>query len=310
MCGKDICEELQWLSENMEQSTSPGRRSDIEEKLDTAWEWVVKSFPFENYIKPERKAAYKLLPRIAYECLGGEGCILDFGAGPADKTAMFSRIGLDVVAFDDFEDPWHRLGNNRQKILDFASFAGIDYCYSTENKGNWPFAGRTFDMLMLHHVLEHLHDSPKDLMVDLIQRVNDGGFVFITVPNAVNLRKRLHVLLGKTNYPPYSAYYWYPGPWRGHIREYVQDDLIRLSRYLGIEIVFLTTYTHFAHAIPRVAQKPFQVLSALVPSFRDSWMLLARKPSHWRPRLDLSGAELAQMLGKGEYFDYASAKSG
>jgi 2-polyprenyl-3-methyl-5-hydroxy-6-metoxy-1,4-benzoquinol methylase len=70
-------------------------------------------------------------------------------------------------------------------------------------------------MVMLHSVLQHLPDSPRDLLVNLVERIRPGGYLFITVPNHVNLRKRLAVLCGKTSHAPYVMYYWYPGGWRG-----------------------------------------------------------------------------------------------
>ena len=70
-------------------------------------------------------------------------------------------------------------------------------------------------MVMLNHVVEHLHDFPRDLLNDLLTLVKPSGLLFITVPNAGNVRKRLDLLRGKTNLPPYEGYYWYPGRWRG-----------------------------------------------------------------------------------------------
>ena len=32
------------------------------------------------------------------------------------------------------------------------------------------------------------------------------------------------------------TYYWSPGSWRGHVREYVKNDLYLLSKYLGLNI--------------------------------------------------------------------------
>jgi 2-polyprenyl-3-methyl-5-hydroxy-6-metoxy-1,4-benzoquinol methylase len=66
-----------------------------------------------------------------------------------------------------------------------------------------------FDMVMLNGVLEHLHDSPRDLLNDLLERVRERGYLYITVANHVNLRKRI-VLRGKTSHPQYEQYYWYP----------------------------------------------------------------------------------------------------
>jgi hypothetical protein len=47
----------------------------------------------------------------------------------------------------------------------------------------------------------------------------------------------------ENNLPPFDQYYWYPGPWRGHIREYVKSDLAMLSDYLDLEVLELEVAT-------------------------------------------------------------------
>ena len=46
----------------------------------------------------------------------------------------------------------------------------------------------------------------------------------VTVPNLVDIRKRIAVVFGKTNLGPFELYYWAPIPFRGHIREFTRDD--------------------------------------------------------------------------------------
>jgi len=105
-------------------------------------------------------------------------------------------------------------------------------------------------MVMCHDVLEHLHDSPRELLNDLAELIKPTGLLFITVPNAVNIRKRISVLVGNTNHPRFDTYYWYPGPWRGHVREYVRKDLELLCQYLGFTIEQLNGCHHMLHVLP------------------------------------------------------------
>ncbi len=105
------------------------------------------------------------------------------------------------------QDDWHQRPGNRAKIMDFARKAGVNFVLAEDEKV--PFAPETFDMVMIHHVLEHLHSSPRFLLNELLSLVKPEGFLFITVPNAVNARKRISVLLGRMNYPPFDAFYWY-----------------------------------------------------------------------------------------------------
>ena len=50
---------------------------------------------------------------------------------------------------------------------------------------------KEFDMIMLNDIIEHLHESPKELLLSLLALLKDDGILFITVPNAGNIKKRL-----------------------------------------------------------------------------------------------------------------------
>ena len=168
--------------------------------------------------------------------------ILDFGSGPCDKTAVIQSLGYKCSAFDDLQDDWHLEDNNKEKIINFVKDFNIDFRLASN--GYLPFEKESFDMVMLHDVLEHLHDSPRELLNDLAELIKPNGLLFITVPNDINIRKRLAVLMGKTNLPNFATYYWYPGPWRGHVREYVKNDLKMLCEFLGFKINELHSCHH------------------------------------------------------------------
>ena len=61
-------------------------------------------------------------------------------------------------------------------------------------------------------------------VADLMQRVKPGGYLYVTVPKLVDIRKRIAAVFGKTNLGPFELYYWAPIPFRGHIREFTRDD--------------------------------------------------------------------------------------
>jgi len=228
--------------------------------------------------------------------------VLDFGAGPCDKTAVLALLGFECTSYDDLQDDWHQIGGNRDKILSFAEQVGIRYEVAVE--GNLPFESNEFDMVMLHDVLEHLHDSPRDLLNDLMACVKPGGYLFVTVPNAVNLRKRLAVLRGKTNLAPFATYYWYPGAWRGHIREYVKDDLVQFADFLGLETVELRSCHHMLSRLPTYARPVFVAVTAIAQGWRDSWLLVARKGLGWQPKKTLPRDEINRILDQSTSYQY------
>jgi len=269
--------------------------------IDAAIREVQERFPFKGYVTP-KSGAYEDVARTLLTWITPPAKLLDFGAGPCDKTAVLSLLGFDCSACDDLRDDWHLIGDNQKRILEFARQLGIRFTLIDGNV-TLPFRQAEFDGLLIHDVLEHLHESPKGLLLTLLDLVKPEGLLFVTVPNAVNLVKRVKVLAGKTNLPSFDSYYWYPGPWRGHVREYTKDDLRRLCDYLDLDVLELRGAHHALNAVPSHL-KPFWIMfTSLIPGGRDELSLVAKKPSKWSPR-KLSHEELVRVLGRNTSYEY------
>jgi SAM-dependent methyltransferase len=249
--------------------------------------------PIHGFVKPEWATTYAARHLPSYEHIAQTvqrylppgARVLDFGAGMCDKTAIVSLLGYRCTAYDDFKTAMARDEPYRNAVLAFAKSVGIEV--SVAEGGPVPFAPATFDMVMTHHTLEHLHDSPREVLNDLVEVLKPGGLLFVTVPSAVNIRKRVDVLFGRTNLPRFDAFYWYPGPWRGHIREYTAGDLRLLARYLGMEQLELHGTHDFLSVVPRRLRPLYLAVTAVFPGWRDSWCLVARKPADWKPRREV-----------------------
>jgi SAM-dependent methyltransferase len=272
--------------------------------IDEAIRKVLAEFPFEGYMTPGNtlKGSYRSIADVVVRHLKPGATILDFGSGPCDKTAVLQMLGFHCSAYDDLQDDWHRTSDNREKILSFAGKYGIEF---QEANGDLAFEKNSFDMIMLHDVLEHLHDSPRVLLNDLLELAKPGGLLFITVPNAVNIRKRIAVAVGRTNLPSFEGYYWYPGPWRGHVREYVKSDLAKLAEYLNLDTVELRGCDHMLEKLPRASRPAYLFITGIFSSWKDSWLLVARKRENWRPRTALPQDELNRILRKSSSYHYA-----
>ncbi|MDT5009583.1 MAG: hypothetical protein QOH57_1200 [Mycobacterium sp.] len=265
-----------------------------EAELQEAWNLVLERFPFPEYIKTPRN--HVDVPRTIARYLPPGSRVLDFGAGPADKTGVAAAAGFKCTAMDDLQDSWHKKPQTRQAILDYAANMGIDYITLNGQETLPPTTGE-FDMVMTHDVVEHLHDPPRYIFNDLMARVRTGGYFYMTVPNAVNIRKRIAVLFGKTNHPRYEVYYWAPIPFRGHLREYTRDDCIKLAEALGLEVVEIKGWHQGLGRVPKGLKTVYKAFSALAPNTRDSWRLVARKPPGWQPKLELTEAEMLEQTG-------------
>lgn len=257
-------------------------------KIQNAVSETISNFPFSNYI--ERgignsstyvEGANETISLAALKHLKTGARILDFGCGPCDKTAILQTLGFHCSGFDDLQDDWHLLPGNKDKIKTFALNMGINLQLAED--GPLRFEKEAFDMVMSNDVLEHLHDSPRELLNDLIELIKPNGLLLITVPNAGNVRKRFQLFFGGTNMPNYEKFYWYQGPWRGHIREYVRGDLIQLAGFLGLEIIELNGCDHMLGVLPKFLRAPYLMVTKLLPNLKDSWMLVARKPLDWKP---------------------------
>lgn len=189
------------------------------------------------------------------------------------------------------------MAGSRERIETFARVARVDL-----TTGQWGPDARPegpVRMVMVLDVLEHLHDSPRDLLDDLLELVEDDGYLLVTVPNPVDLRKRIDVLRGRTNLPPYNLFYWLPEPWRGHVREYVRSDLEALAQYLGLEILELDGAHHMLAKVPMRVRPLYRRVTGPFPGFRDSWVMLCRKRSGWIPRRTLEARDLMELEAEG-----------
>jgi 2-polyprenyl-3-methyl-5-hydroxy-6-metoxy-1,4-benzoquinol methylase len=205
--------------------------------------------------------------------------VLDFGSGACDKTATLAMLGYNCTAVDDLNDGWHLQGGARQAILSFARTMGIDFRLTSTLPDLEP---ESFDLIMLTDVIEHLKDSPRKLLNNLIGLLKPQGLILITAPNAVNIRKRLAVLIGRTNYQPYSAYF-FSDHWRGHVREYTKGDLMILTEAMGLSCCELRGCDHMLSKVPRGLLPAYRVITGCATGWKDSWTLVARKPPMWSP---------------------------
>jgi SAM-dependent methyltransferase len=273
--------------------------------VDEAIKQVLDEFPFEDYLTPNGvlKNSYPNIAHTVVRYLPPGSPILDFGSGPCDKTAILQHLGYQCTAYDDLQDYWHKLPGNKERILSYAESCGIDFVEAGGEE--LPFEKNTFDMVMMHDVLEHLHNSPRNLLNDLLELAKPEGLLFITVPNAANIRKRLDLLRGKTNLPRYDLFYWYPGEWRGHIREYVRDDLEKLARYLNLDVLELKGTDHMIRRLPQFIRPLYLLVTGIFKGWKDSWMLVARKPTNWEPKRTLSEEELTEVFGDRTSYNYS-----
>ncbi|HEU0298439.1 MAG TPA: class I SAM-dependent methyltransferase [Longimicrobium sp.] len=245
---------------------------------------VAAAFPFPGYIREgARQAMAEIVPRIAREVRTPHPRLLDIGCGPMDKTAVMQRLGFDCHAVDDLSDPWHRRGGNLERILDFARGQGIRF-HLQDATYAIPFPLESFDVVTVFDVIEHLHQSPRELLNAAGAHLRPGGVLAVTMPNAANLRKRVDVLRGRSNYPPVDQFYLSHEGWRGHVREYTLAETAHLCRLAGFEVLGATSFEGNAHDMLRgVPLRLFLAMVRAAPGLGSGLLVVARKPEGWAP---------------------------
>ena len=270
--------------------------NELDNVLEKIWQKNIKEFPFKDYINPDRKSAYFAMPKMLAPFVNEDAKILDFGCGPLDKTIMFKSLTKKLYAYDTLEDIWHTVDNNNKKIKKYAEQSNIHFIEKFDD-----IEKNEYDVIMLHDVIEHFHVSPRVLLNHLLSCLKNDGLLVLTVPNAGNIRKRFHLLMGKTNYPRFGYFYWYPKKWDGHVREYVKGDLEALTDFLGLTEVKLQTFHIHLDVLSKPLRPIWTSISKLFPNTRDSFYLIAQKPTDWSPRVRPTEEQFDAAFGR-QYF--------
>lgn len=253
-----------------------------------AFQQVRANFPFAGYMDTGLDKYLAIISRIARQYPPSESKILSIGCGPCDLEAILSKLGYDVTGIDDLKDQWHLIGENRERIKSFAKSMDIDLitepANSTHQKENY------FHVVLLIDIIEHLHESPRELLNYSISLLQPGGLLLVETPNAVSLGKRLKVLFGKSSQVSAEFFYWNIGEYRSHVREYTQSELKQIlsyhnlididSKMMNIMIIDMFEGGNF---FKKAVVKAYQLVSGLYPNFRDTILISGKKPKDWQP---------------------------
>jgi SAM-dependent methyltransferase len=243
-------------------------------------------FPFPGYISEGvRQGLAHVVPEVARHVRAeGRPRLLDIGCGPMDKTAVFQASGFECSAVDDLGDPWHRRGDNLERIQAFARASGIRF-HLQDGTLALPVPPEGFDVVTIFDVIEHLHESPRAILNAAGTQLKTGGVLAVVMPNSVNLRKRLAVLLGRTNYPDVDQFYLAPCGWRGHVREYTLGETAHLCEAAGFRVESATAFEGNAYdMLSGLRLRAYLALARRVPTLCSALLVVARKPEGWAPR--------------------------
>lgn len=259
---------------------------ELKKDLDRAFADVAQEFPFPAYMDRrcyhEMYSILRAMKRYVPVFQGRR--LLDIGSGPMDKTGIMQALGFRCSAVDDLRDPWHLRGDNIVRIRAYAERLGIEFHHQIEGVRTVPFDEESFDVVSALAVIEHLHESPRHLLNTMGRYLKTGGLLLVTMPNSVNLRKRISVLLGKTNYNPVDELYFASGTYRGHVREYTLSETVYICEQSGFDVIHSMTFEHHAHSkLAFPLREVYVALGHIAKRLRSGILVIGRKPKGWMP---------------------------
>lgn len=161
---------------------------------------------------------YKLmpfcLPRLQFIKQSDALSCLDFGCGDgivlrqnAAVRPDFKYYGVDVRDFS-------------HEVPDYVTF-------TTYNGKTLPYPDKSFDIITVNHVFEHIKD-PREILMELKRVLKKNGHIYIEVPNRRSL-------WGKPNGKFAGTVHFFDDP--THLRPYSQNELMELCETCGFVII-------------------------------------------------------------------------
>jgi 2-polyprenyl-3-methyl-5-hydroxy-6-metoxy-1,4-benzoquinol methylase len=250
---------------------------------------VRSSFPFDEYMTNSKFNKYYQLILKIMEVYPQGSTILSIGAGPCDFEAILSQLNYIVTAVDDLSDQWHLIGKNRERIQEFARKYNINLI--TQFGEKCLLKEKSFDVVLMIDIIEHLVKSPIDLLNYGISLLKTNGMLLIETPNAVNLFNRIKVISGKSNQVRAEFIFWNIGTFRSHFREYTISELekiLSMMKLVNIDEKLFNIQTDSIYCSTKgisrkVAIFLYKFISNLYPKFRDTIIISGKKPKGWSP---------------------------
>ena len=138
-----------------------------------------------------------------------------------------------------------------------------------------------FDIITTFDSMEHWHHSPKRLFHDVLKKLKADGVFVLSVPNCVNMRKRITVPLGIGKWSQMQD--WYEADrFRGHVREPDVNDLMYIAKDMGSQMLkvlgrnWLGYYS--TNSVIRLATRFMDYPLRVRPQLCSDIYLIGRKP--------------------------------
>lgn len=181
-----------------------------------------------NYVPKGCHPKHLRILKKALELLPTRGVYLDVCVGLGVAARILSQKGYKVYVIESEEiaGPW------KQKFDD-TTIELIDIRIEDQPI---PLPDESVDFVYFGATLEHIHNSPRPILLEFKRVLRPGGILFVDVPNFLCLRHRVLMLLG-INVLPSIEYIYHCDFHAEHHREYTLSEARDIFRWSGYELI-------------------------------------------------------------------------
>ena len=237
---------------------------------------------------------------IILRYLPAGGLLLDIGTGSGIIPRAMQMMGMNVHSVD-----FPQAGGT--EALERLMTLGIVGHYAQVGEDRLPLVDGSVDVVFCGNVIEHLPHTPRPFLAECLRLLKPGGHLVIDTKNAVDLKTRLKMLIGISNWPAIEGVYAHDLNYFHH-KEYTLVELARVVELAGFEVVErLTEEVFFWRSLRRLGSlrlmggdrklasefatgfnplHPYEYLRVLLlgltlafPNLRSDILVVGRKPN-------------------------------
>lgn len=146
--------------------------------------------------------------------------VLDVGCTTGYLGTKIRKMGNYVVGIEISEEA----ALEARKVLDKV------FTFDIEKQWPVPICERSFDLVILAELLEHVFD-PVEVLKSVSQVLNPGGFIIVTTPNFMTWTNRAKFLVGNFKYQGQGMFDF------GHIRFFTYNFLKKVLSEANFQII-------------------------------------------------------------------------
>ena len=248
--------------------------------IEQAYERVMGMYPVRggSNAAHERSARMRWLfdAALVFDRLGRERRlrVCDLGGGTSVFAPLLAVMGMDAVLVDDFRDIAH-FKEGKEDLEAVHKPLGVPIVSRDVVGQGLDFPDASFDAITCFESMEHWHASPRRVFRDVMRCLAPGGWFILSVPNAVDLKKRIETLFGVAQWSTLQQ--WYETEeFRGHVREPTRRDLTYIAQDMGLRNATYMGRTWILRG-RNVAWRTVGTLVDCVPTLSSTLYLVGQK---------------------------------